>query len=113
MPEFLLPILPKFTILSAIDILAVAFLMYQLLLIRGRHAAHILTGLCTLLIIYLVAVWAHLELLRQVLYGLAPYSAFALIVLFQSELRRLLARIGRGRWLGLGKQLERREVVDE
>jgi diadenylate cyclase len=33
--------------------------------------------------------------------------------MFQSELRRLLARIGRGRWLGLGGQLERREIVDE
>jgi diadenylate cyclase len=45
--------------------------------------------------------------------GLAPYSAFALIVMFQSEIRRLLARIGRGRWLGLGGQLERRELADE
>jgi diadenylate cyclase len=33
--------------------------------------------------------------------------------MFQSELRRLLARIGRSRWLGLGGQLERRELVDE
>jgi diadenylate cyclase len=62
---------------------------------------------------YLIAVWAHLELLRSVLAGLAPYSAFALIVMFQSEIRRLLARIGRGRWLGLGGQLERRELADE
>jgi diadenylate cyclase len=33
--------------------------------------------------------------------------------MFQSELRRLLARIGRSRWLGLGGQLERRELADE
>jgi diadenylate cyclase len=33
--------------------------------------------------------------------------------MFQSEIRRLLARIGRGRWLGLGGQLERRELADE
>ncbi len=49
----------------------------------------------------------------RVLAGLAPYTAFALIVMFQSEIRRLLARIGRGRWLGLGGQLERREIADE
>jgi diadenylate cyclase len=109
-----LPILPKLTIASIVDIIAVAVLLYQLvLMIRGRHTAHILTGLCTLVIVYLLAVWAHLELLRSVLAGLAPYSAFALIVMFQSEIRRLLMRIGRGRWLGLGGQLERRELADE
>src|SRR5262249_48738440 len=60
-----------------------------------------------------IAVWRNLDLLRSVLSTLAPYTAFALIVMFQSEIRRFLARIGRTRWLGLGGQLERREVVDE
>src|SRR5208283_361795 len=108
MPYFALPLLPKLTIASIVDIIAVAVLIYQLvLMIRGRHMAHILTGLTTLVLLYLIAVWAHLELLRSVLAGLAPYSAFALIVMFQSEIRRLLARIG------LGGQLERRELADE
>ena len=44
---------------------------------------------------------------------MAPYTAIALIVMFQAEIRRMLARIGRVRWLGLGGQLERREVVDD
>ena len=66
-----------------------------------------------LVVVYLIAVWAHLDLLRTVLAGLAPYTAFALIVMFQSEIRRLLSRIGRCRWLGLGGQLERREIADE
>ncbi len=106
--------LPKLTVKSVLDILAVTILIYQLvLMIRGRHAAHILTGLCTLVVVYLISVWAHLELLQTVLAALAPYSAFALIVMFQAEIRRLLARIGRGKWLGLGGQLERREVADE
>ncbi len=75
--------------------------------------APILTGIGVLLVMYLAAVWAHLDLLRSVLAGLAPYSAFALIVMFQSEIRRLLSRIGRFRWLGLEGQLERREIADE
>jgi diadenylate cyclase len=114
MPYFALPLLPKLTIASIVDIIAVAVLIYQLVvLIRGRHTAHILTGLAMLVFVYLIAVWAHLELLRTVLAAIAPYSAFALIVVFQSEIRRLLARIGRGRWLGLGGRLERREITDE
>src|ERR1700674_3449987 len=112
MPQLTLPTLPKLTFGAVIDILAVAILIYQfVLMIRGRRSAHILTGICTLVVVYLVALWAHLELLRSVLAGLAPYSVFAVIVMFQSEIRRLLARIGRGRWLGLGRQLESREVA--
>jgi diadenylate cyclase len=118
MPQFLqpviLPLWAKLTPAAVLDILAVAFLMYQfVVMVRGRRAAHVLTGLWILVVIYLVAVWARLELLRTVLATLAPYTAIALIVMFQSEIRRMLARIGKSRWLGLGGQLEQREMVDE
>lgn len=114
MPQFPTFVIPKLTIISVLDILAVAALIYQfIIIIRGRRAAHVLTGLWILGIVYLIAMWARLELLRSVLAALAPYTALALIVMFQSEIRRLLARIGRTRWLGLGGQLERREIVDE
>jgi diadenylate cyclase len=113
-PQIVLAILPKISILSVIDVLAVAVLIYQIALtLRGRRAAHIITGLCTLVVVYLIAVWAKLELLRTVLAVLAPYSIFAVIVMFQSELRWLLARVGRWRWLGLGGRLERREIAEE
>jgi diadenylate cyclase len=114
MPQFSPFVIPKLTITALIDILAVATLIYQfIVIVRGRRAAHVLTGLWILGIIYLIALWARLELLRSVLSYLAPYTALALIVMFQSEIRRMLARIGRSRWLGLGGQLERREIVDE
>ena len=114
MPQILLPVIPKLTVTAVVDILAVALLIYQfILIVRGRRAAHILTGLWILGIVYIVAVYAHLELLRSVLAALAPYTAIALIVMFQSEIRRLLIRIGRSRLLGLGGRLERREMVDE
>src|SRR5580700_5689363 len=92
---------PHMGISSVIDILAVAFLIYQLLLIvRGTRAAHILVGIVTVAAIYQVAVHAHLEALRSLLASLAPYSAIAIIVLFQSEIRRTLARLGRKRLFG-------------
>ena len=105
--------MPKFTITAAIDILVVAILIYQLLLIiRGRRAVHILLGLGILVLIYFVAIWAQLEVLRTILATLAPYTAIALIVMFQSELRRMLARLGRRPFLGV-TQLERRELMQE
>ncbi len=113
MPELSFGDLPALTIASAVDILVVAFLIYQFIaIVRGRRAAHILTGIFVLVGIYLLSVWAHLELLRTLLATLAPYTGFALIVMFQSEIRRMLARIGRRPFAGFA-QLERRQVADE
>lgn len=104
---------PKFTPTAAIDILVVAVIIYQLLLIiRGRRAVHILFGLGIVAVTYAIAIAAQLELLRSILATLAPYTAIALIVMFQSELRRLLARLGRKPFLGIS-QIERREVSKE
>lgn len=106
--------LPRLTLISVIDIVIVAFLIYQLLLVvKGTRAAHVLAGIGVLLLIYVVAVWAGLELLRSILANVVPYTGIALIVLFQSEIRRTLARIGRRRWLIFGSHLQRRESADE
>jgi hypothetical protein len=87
--------IPKLTITAAIDILIVAVLIYQfLMIIRGRRAVNVLFGICILGLIYLAAIWVKLEVLRTILATLAPYTAIALIVMFQSELRRTLARLG-------------------
>lgn len=113
-PSSLLPGLPRLTPTSVLDIIIVAFLIYQfLMMIRGRRAAPILAGLGVLAIVYGIAVWAQLELVRTILAALAPYTAVALIVMFQSELRRLLARIGRTQFLAIAGRLQRREVTQE
>jgi diadenylate cyclase len=109
-----MPTLPSLTITSVIDILLVAYLIYQfLMMVRGRRAAPILAGITLLAAVYLISVWMRLELLRTILATLAPYTAFALIVMFQSELRRWLARLGRTQFLGLGGRLQRREITQE
>lgn len=106
--------LPQLTWLSVLDILLVAFLIYQILsIVRGRRAAQVLTGLIILVGAYLIAANTGLELLRGVLQTIAPYSAFALIVMFQSEIRRFLARLGRRTWMGFGGRLQNRESIDE
>jgi diadenylate cyclase len=87
---------PRLTVTGVVDILAVAILIYELLLIvRGTRAAQILGGIGTLSLIYAVAVFARLEALRSLLAYLIPYLPIAIIVLFQSEIRRTLARLGR------------------
>jgi diadenylate cyclase len=93
--------IPKLTITAAIDILAVAVIIYQLLqIVRGTRAAHILVGILAVFVAYQIALRTGLEALRTLLASLAPYTAIAIIVLFQSEIRRTLARLGRKRLFG-------------
>ena len=109
--QFTLP-LPKLTPMEALDILIVAFLIYELILIvRGTRAAHILLGILTLVVIYNLSRWLKLELLHSILSYAMPYMAVAVIVLFQSEIRRTLARIGRKRLFG--RSFRRRESTEE
>jgi diadenylate cyclase len=102
------------TLVSVIDILLVAILIYQLVLIvRGRRAAPVLFGIGLLAVVYVAAAALRLELLRTVLATLAPYTAFALIVMFQSELRRALSRLGRARMFNLAGRFESRDVIQD
>lgn len=103
--------MPRLGFTALLDILAVAVVIYQLLqIVRGTRAAHILAGIVAVASIYQIAVFARLEALRSLLSSLAPYSAIAIIVLFQSEIRRTLARLGRRRLFG---GYQRPESTDE
>jgi diadenylate cyclase len=105
---------PRLTFTSVADIVLVWFLVYQfLMIVRGRRAAHILGGVGILVAMYAAAEWLGLNLIRTILSSIAPYAPFALVVMFQSEIRRLLARIGRRRWLTIGGRLQKREFTEE
>lgn len=104
--------LPDLTLTGIIDILVVGFLLYQAFsIVRGTRAGHILLGILILVLLYTAAVWGRLEVLRSLLSYIVPYTALALVILFQSEIRRALARLGRKRWLGHG--FRRPESTDE
>ena len=106
-----LPTIPTLSVTAIIDIVAVAVVIYQLLLIiRGTRAAHILAGIAAVVIAYEVAVRMGLETLRSLLASLVPYTAITIIILFRSEIRRTLARLGRRQLLG---GYQRPEFADE
>ena len=99
----LLPSLAALDLTAIMDILVVAFLVYQaLMVVRGTRAGHILIGILSWWGSIVLAWWAGLEALRSLLSFIVPYLGLAIIVLFQSEIRRTLARLGRKRWLGGG-----------
>jgi diadenylate cyclase len=112
--HYLVPSLPGLGLNGIIDILVVAFLVYQaLMVVRGTRAGHILIGILIMVLLYGVAVWAGLEALRSLLSFIVPYLGLAIIVLFQSEIRRTLARLGRKRWFGFGSDFWKPESVNE
>src|ERR1035438_3661334 len=109
-----LPSLPVLDATGAIDIVVVAFLVYQcLMVVRGTRAGAILLGIAVIVCLYLAAVWADLEALHSVLSLIVPYIGLAVIVLFQSEIRRTLASLGRRRLLGLAGVFHAPEAANE
>jgi diadenylate cyclase len=81
---------------SIIDILLVAFVIYWLfILIRGTRAVRIVIGLSILYLVYLAASLFGFELLRRLMETAAVVGLFAVVVVFQPELRRALEQIGR------------------
>jgi len=81
---------------AALDILLVALLIYQVLvMIRGTRAAPMLIGLVVVGVTFYLARMGELTTLNWVVSRVLPYIVFALIVVFQSEIRHVLADLGR------------------
>ncbi len=78
------------------DIAITALLIYWLFsLIRGTRAVSLVIGVCLLFLVYGAALALDLRLLSLILQTGAYVGLFALVVVFQPELRRALDRIGR------------------
>ncbi len=89
--------------LAVVDGAVVTFVVYRiLLLIRGTRATQVLVGLILLGVAYFASQWANLVTLNWLLGNFLSYSfIFGVIVLFQADIRRGLARLGRGGLLRL------------
>jgi diadenylate cyclase len=81
---------------AALDILLVTLIIYQLLvLVRGTRAAPMLAGLAVVVVAFYLLPTEKLVTLNWVFSHVLPYVVFALIVVFQSEIRHMLADLGR------------------
>jgi len=81
--------------LDVVDLLLVALIFYYLLLlIRGTREVQILIGLLVLVAVYYIAQTLELRALETTLQNFFIFLPVAIIVLFQHEIRRALARFG-------------------
>ncbi|MBI3750495.1 MAG: TIGR00159 family protein [Chloroflexi bacterium] len=96
MPELISSILDQVRPTTILDIGITALLIYWLFsLIRGTRAVRLIIGVTVLFAVYFAAQALQLLLLTQILQTGAVVGLFALVVVFQPELRRALDRIGR------------------
>jgi len=81
---------------TVLDILLVALIIYEVLVtIRGTRAAPMLAGLAAVAVAFYLARIGELVTLNWLVSHLLPYVVFALIVVFQSEIRHMLSDVGR------------------
>jgi len=84
-----------FGILDAIDILLVAFLLYQLYrLIRGTVAINIFIGVAAIYLIWKLVEALQMELLSEILGKFIGVGVIALVIVFQQEIRKFLLLLG-------------------
>lgn len=89
------PLLKEYTWLDFIDIILVAFLIYQLYkIIKGTVAIRIFAGILGIYILWKVVEVLQMELLTEILGQFIGVGVLALIIVFQQEIRRFLLLIG-------------------
>ena len=102
---------PAVSWFDLLDIGLVAFLIYELLLlIRGTRAVQMALSAGFLIGLFFVSRWYELETVNWVIRNLAAYVVFAIIVLFQADIRRALAHFGRASFF---RYFERAASADE
>ncbi len=81
-----------------IDILMVSYLIYKgIQLIRDTRAAQLVKGIVILLVVYAIVTLFQLRMMGYFMINLFQVGLFALIVVFQPELRRALEQLGRSK----------------
>ena len=96
---------------DVVDIAIVSILIYEVLkLIRGTRAVQMAVGGALAVALFYLSRLAELETVNWLIRNLVGYVVFAAIVLFQSDIRRALAHLGRAPFF---RYFTRQETVDD
>lgn len=86
----------KFT--DIVDIFIIGIIIYNLLkTIRETRAVQLIKGLVILILTLQISAWLNLNTLNFVLRNTMQIGLFAIVVIFQPELRNILERLGRSK----------------
>ena len=97
-----------------IDIVIVSFVIYRvLLLIRGTRAVQMLTGFGIILILYYASERLGFHTLHTILVEFFNNLILILIIVFQEEIRKALAQVGRNPFFSSTNTIEEVAIVEE
>jgi len=101
------------SIISVVDIIIVALVIYKaMMIIKGTRAVQLIKGLVVLLLASLVSNWFGLRTVAWGLSQLQNVLLFALPVVFQPELRRALEQLGRGKFFARPMTMLNQETLE-
>src|ERR1700723_12562 len=104
----------SFRLRDLVDMVVVWFVIYRvLLLIKRTRAVQMLSGLGILAIAYITSIWLELFTLNWLLEKFFANLFIIIVVLFQHEIRRGLAHIGRNPFFTSISADEETQVVEE
>lgn len=94
--EYLIKYVQLLRVSDVIDVIIVAVIVYYMItLIRETRAMQLVKGIIVLFLVFFLSQWLKLNALNYILGGAIQIGAFAVVVIFQPELRSLLERMGR------------------
>lgn len=97
-----LGIVHTFTVVDAIDIAIVSYLVYKTVkLVRETRAQQLVKGILVLTIGYALSYQLGLKTMSFLLVNVFQIGIVAILVVFQPELRRALEQVGRSKFTGL------------
>ncbi len=97
-----------------LDIVIVTLLFFKLFqLIRGTRAAQMFLGLIIIIAASFIADWLRLDALNWIISSLKTVWVVAFVIIFQPELRRVLAQLGQSRFIRYFMRPEHLVVLDE
>ncbi len=106
--------LPSIRVSDVLDILVVAFIIYEILnWIRKTRAWILFKGVAVVLIIWMVASLLQLNMTVWIFEGTLSVGILAVIIIFQPELRRALEQLGRGNYFAKVFGEQSNEISEE
>ncbi|HYP90276.1 MAG TPA: diadenylate cyclase CdaA [Polyangiaceae bacterium] len=99
---------------DALDVFLVYYLTYRaLVVLRGTRAMQVGLGLSLVFVLYLVAQALRLVTVISVMGALISSMLLIIVVVFQSDIRRGLQRVGSRAWFGSLARAQETKVIDE
>jgi uncharacterized protein (TIGR00159 family) len=96
-----------FQFIDALDILLVAFLLYQVYaIVKGTPAVNIFTGIFVIYVVWIIVRALDMKLFGSILSKFIDVGVIAIIIVFQQELRKFLLFVGTNEFINRNRILK-------